>query len=44
MGPYGPNLKPRDRWAVVSYVRVLQRAASGTINDVPESKRQEMDK
>jgi mono/diheme cytochrome c family protein len=44
MGPYGPNVKPRDRWAIVAYVRVLQRAASGTINDVPENKRAEMDK
>lgn len=44
MGPYGPNIKPRDRWAIVAYVRVLQRAASGTITDVPESKRPEMDK
>ncbi|CAN5540660.1 cytochrome c [soil metagenome] len=44
MGPYGPNVKPADRWAIVSYVRVLQRAASGTISDVPEERRAEMDK
>ena len=44
MGPYGPNLKSRDRWAVVAYVRALQRSASGTIDDVPQSRRAEMDK
>jgi len=44
MGPYGPNVKAADRWAIVAYVRVLQRAASGTIADVPEVRRAEMDK
>ncbi len=28
-----------DRWAIVAYVRVLQRMSSGTIEDVPESMR-----
>jgi len=27
--------RPEERWAIVAYVRVLQRATHGTINDVP---------
>ena len=29
----------KDRWAIIAYVRVLQRAAHGTVNDVPEDRR-----
>lgn len=35
MMAYADKLTPDDRWAVVAYVRALQRAAHGTINDVP---------
>src|SRR6202023_932673 len=35
MPPYGYQNRPEDRWAIIAYVRVLQRAAHGTINDVP---------
>lgn len=35
MLPYADKLAPDDRWAVVAYVRALQRAAHGSINDVP---------
>ena len=35
MMPYGDKLSPDDRWAVVAYVRALQRAAHGSINDLP---------
>lgn len=35
MMAYADKLAPDDRWAVVAYVRALQRAAHGTINDVP---------
>ena len=35
MPPYGAQNRPEDRWAIIAYVRVLQRAAHGTINDVP---------
>jgi mono/diheme cytochrome c family protein len=39
MMPYADKLSPDDRWAVVAYVRALQRAAHGTINDVPTEQR-----
>ena len=32
---YADKLSPDDRWAVVAYVRALQRAAHGSIKDVP---------
>src|SRR3954470_16207776 len=39
MMPYADKLAPDDRWAVVAYVRALQRAAHATINDVPAEQR-----
>ena len=39
MMSYADKLSPDDRWAVVAYVRALQRAAHGTINDVPTEQR-----
>jgi mono/diheme cytochrome c family protein len=42
MLPYADKLSPEDRWAVVAYVRALQRAQTGTINDVPASHKSEL--
>ncbi len=39
MFPYGDKLSPYDRWAVISYVRALQRAQNGRIGDVPPALR-----
>ena len=39
MMSYADKLAPDDRWAVVAYVRALQRAAHGSINDVPPEQR-----
>lgn len=35
MGAYGPNMVPEDRWAAIAYLRALQRAQLGTMEDVP---------
>ena len=35
MSPYGPNVVPVDRWAVIAYLRALQRAQLGVMEDVP---------
>jgi mono/diheme cytochrome c family protein len=35
MPAYGTMISERDRWAIVSYVRALQRAQAATIADVP---------
>jgi mono/diheme cytochrome c family protein len=37
MLPYADKLTPEDRWAVVAYVRALQRAQQGTAADVIDS-------
>jgi mono/diheme cytochrome c family protein len=41
MNPYADKLAPADRWAVIAYVRALQRAQTGTMDDVPEDHRAE---
>lgn len=33
MGPYGGNVSVPDRWAIVSYVRALQKSQAGDAND-----------
>jgi mono/diheme cytochrome c family protein len=43
MPPYGAQNRPHERWAIVAYLRVLQRAQHGTMNDVPESARTGID-
>ncbi len=42
MPDYAAQIQPRDRWAVVAYVRALQVAHDGTLNDVPADKRGEL--
>ena len=37
MLPYADKLLPEDRWAVVAYVRSLQRAQQGTAADVTDA-------
>jgi mono/diheme cytochrome c family protein len=35
MPPYGPQIQERDRWAIVAYVRALQRSQHALPDDVP---------
>ena len=42
MPSYKTQIVTADRWAIIAYVRMLQRAAHGTINDVPENVRAEL--
>lgn len=42
MLPYADKLTPTERWAVVAYVRALQRAQVGTVADVPAEQRSEL--
>lgn len=39
MGGYAANIDISDRWAVVAYVRALQRSRLAEINDVPSEQR-----
>lgn len=42
MMPYAPQVKVRDRWAIVAYIRALMRSQSTTLGDVPEDRRGEL--
>ncbi len=37
MLPYADKLTPEDRWAVIAYVRALQRAQAGKASDVTDA-------
>ena len=42
MPAYAPQISVEDRWAIVLYVRAMQRGRNATIDDVPEDQRAEM--
>ncbi len=44
MQPYGHLVRPADRWAIIAYVRALQRSQNATLADVPGDKRAELEK
>jgi mono/diheme cytochrome c family protein len=44
MMAYGPNILINDRWAIITYLRALQRSENATIADVPEDRRAELEK
>jgi mono/diheme cytochrome c family protein len=44
MMPYGSILTVNDRWAIIAYLRALQRSQNATIADVPENQRASLDK
>jgi len=44
MGGYGANITVEDRWAIVAYVRALQRSRLGFVEDVPSEVRSELKK
>jgi hypothetical protein len=44
MGAYGANVVVQDRWAIIAYVRALQRSQLATPDDVPEPERAQFKK
>jgi len=44
MMAYGPNVIIADRWAIIAYLRALQRNQNAAIADVPEEHRPELEK
>lgn len=42
MPPYASQINEREAWAIVAYVRALQRAQTATIQDVPEAQRERL--
>jgi mono/diheme cytochrome c family protein len=44
MMAYGPNIPVQDRWAIIAYLRALQRSQNATAADVPPEHRADLDK
>ena len=44
MSDYAAQVPPRDRWAIVAYVRALQLSQHAPIDDVPADKRAELER
>jgi cytochrome c5 len=44
MMAYGPNVTVSDRWAIIAYLRALQRSQNAAIGDVPPEHRAELEK
>jgi mono/diheme cytochrome c family protein len=42
MGAYGPNVAIDDRWAIVAYIRTLQKSQSVKLAELPEAKQKEL--
>jgi len=44
MMAYGPNIIVPDRWAIIAYLRAVQRSQNAAVADVPEENRADLDK
>ncbi len=44
MMAYGPNVMVAERWAIIAYLRALQRSQGAAIADVPPEHRADLDK
>ena len=42
MFSYADKIDPADRWAIIAYLRALQRAQQGSLEDVPAANRSEL--
>ncbi len=42
MGAYGPQIAVEDRWAIVSYLRTLQRSQNAKLADLSEAQQKEL--
>lgn len=43
MGAYGGNIAVEDRWAIIAYIRALQRSRNATVNEVPAADRAQLE-
>jgi len=43
MPSYGDQLTPRDRWAIIAYIRALQLSQHAPVSVVPSEKRSKLD-
>jgi mono/diheme cytochrome c family protein len=42
MPALGPQIPPQDRWAIILYLRALQRSQNAALDDVPEEMRDKL--
>jgi len=42
MGAYGPQIAVEDRWAIVAYVRALQKSQNATLAELPADQQKEL--
>ena len=42
MYSYSERIAPRDRWAIIAYLRALQLSRNAKVSDLPESLRQKV--
>ena len=42
MGAYGPQIAVEDRWAIVAYMRALQRSQHAKLTELPEAMQKEL--
>ena len=42
MPSYASRVEPHDRWAIIAYIRALQRSQNGSVDDVPAELRDEI--
>ena len=43
MYPYADRIAAADRWAIVAYIRALQRSQHASLADVPETERKRLE-
>lgn len=43
MYSYNSRIPPKDRWAIVAYIRALQLSQHATLDDVPPAERQQLE-
>jgi mono/diheme cytochrome c family protein len=43
MGAYGPQIALEDRWAIIAYIRALQRSRNARMEDVPQEQRAQLE-
>lgn len=41
MGPY-PHITIEDRWAIVAYIRALQKSSTGTLDELPDTMKSQL--
>jgi mono/diheme cytochrome c family protein len=43
MPPYAEHVPARERWAVIAYLRALERSQNATLADVPPDERRKLE-